>query len=50
MTLHPLRRILSALVAGAVLATCATACGGSSGAATQDADGTTTIRYQTCSA
>jgi ABC-type nitrate/sulfonate/bicarbonate transport system substrate-binding protein len=47
MTLHPLRRTLSALVAGSLLATCATACGGASGAATQDADGTTTLRYQT---
>jgi ABC-type nitrate/sulfonate/bicarbonate transport system substrate-binding protein len=41
-----LRRTLPALLAGVLLATSATACGGASGA-TQDADGTTTLRYQT---
>jgi len=46
MTRPLLRRTLSGLAAAAIVATAASACGGASGAA-QDADGTTTLRYQT---
>lgn len=46
MTPRQPRRTLAALVAGTLLTAGATACGGASGA-TQDEDGTTTLRYQT---
>lgn len=46
MTLRQPTRTLAALAAGALLATGATACGGGASGAAQDADGTTTLRYQ----